>query len=577
MNKIWTVAFLGLLSQWTFGQLTYNGCSEIGSRDNNFSFDHIISQETDQSLNKPIKMDFLARDDGNVDIYFTQQTGEIKKYDGGSGAISEIGSVDSHWDNGKQEDGLIGIALSPTFKEDNHLYVYYSHTQDGYRISRLTLNNGQLGNEVVMIKIPSSRGRWHTSGSMRFDDYGNLWVTVGDNEQMRKGPASTADMRGGILRIHPEPDGSYTIPDGNLWEFAAAHFEGQGDNATADEYRDENKMKREIYAMGTRNAYTLTLDPVRQWAMYGDCGPDTESGNQTDQGRWTEEHTIVTEPGFLGWPYYAAVSYYMPDVAYGTGNESYWGAGIPANAPTNTDNQSGSIEKLMPVVPGTYNYAHSCAMSGPIYRYDGSNSSSRKLPPHFNNKWLVSDFQQNWIRAISVTENGGIQGNPVTLFQNNPFSKIIDFQVGPDGALYVLQHSCGTWYTTDDCSGIIRIGYNGDCEDPNLQPARSGCKDPSFREYDEGAEFDNPAACKTPSSSITFRKPKDLGIQFSTGYIEFTKAIKVEIAFRDISGKLISGQSIEGPARLAVPKHSGVLIAQFTTSEGGSQKRITGF
>ena len=44
---------------------------------------------------------------------------------------------------------------------------------------------------------------FHTAGALAFDGYGDLAVAVGDNQQTDLGPANTADLRGGILRIHP--------------------------------------------------------------------------------------------------------------------------------------------------------------------------------------------------------------------------------------------------------------------------------------------------------------------------------------------------------------------------------------
>jgi glucose/arabinose dehydrogenase len=69
-----------------------------------------------------------------------------------------------------------------------------------------------------------------------FDTKGNLYITVGDNTNpfatnyaplddrpgrqnfdAQRTAANTKDLRGKVLRIHPEPDGSYTIPAGNLF------------------------------------------------------------------------------------------------------------------------------------------------------------------------------------------------------------------------------------------------------------------------------------------------------------------------------------------------------------------------
>lgn len=81
---------------------------------------------------------------------------------------------------------------------------------------------------------------------MKFDVDGNLYITVGDNGSLMKGPANTNSWRGGMLRIKPQEDGTYSIPAGNLWETAAKHFDAKGNATVAAKYRDSTKAKREV-------------------------------------------------------------------------------------------------------------------------------------------------------------------------------------------------------------------------------------------------------------------------------------------------------------------------------------------
>ena len=80
----------------------------------------------------------------------------------------------------------------------------------------------------------------HAGGGMAFDDEGNLYVGSGDSnssggsqgysgnnwtqeyqgisfQDARRTSGNTNDLNGKILRIHPEADGTYTIPEGNLF------------------------------------------------------------------------------------------------------------------------------------------------------------------------------------------------------------------------------------------------------------------------------------------------------------------------------------------------------------------------
>src|SRR5690606_6742029 len=149
---------------------------------------------------------------------------------------------------------------------------------------------------------------------IRFDKHANLWVTVGDNGGSTApgsfstanpfAAANTASPFGKILRVKPKPlpdagaapapgaGSTYDIPEGNLFPSTA-------------------QALPEIYVMGTRNPYTLSLDSVRGAIGWGDIGPDAALNNaalpqaSTDPAKQAEEFNFTTTPGNFGWPYWA--------------------------------------------------------------------------------------------------------------------------------------------------------------------------------------------------------------------------------------------------------------------------------
>jgi Glucose/sorbosone dehydrogenases len=109
---------------------------------------------------------------------------------------------------------------------------------------------------------------------MAFDTKGNLYVSTGDNSNpfasgyapvderpghmpwdAQKSSGNTNDLRGKIIRIHPEPDGTYTIPDGNLFPKGTA------------------KTRPEIYTMGHRNPYRISIDSHTGFLYWGESVP----------------------------------------------------------------------------------------------------------------------------------------------------------------------------------------------------------------------------------------------------------------------------------------------------------------
>src|SRR5688572_27710160 len=181
------------------------------------------------------------------------------------------------------EDGLQGIAIDDDFATNRWVYVYYApplstpggdapgngagpSSFDAFKghnqLSRIKLaanNTLDLASEQKILQVPTDRGICcHNGGEIDFDAAGNLYLSTGDDanpfesdgyapidERSTRNPAfdaqrssaNTNDLRGKLLRISVQADGSYTIPAGNLFT--------PGTLGT----------RPEIYAMGFRNPF----------------------------------------------------------------------------------------------------------------------------------------------------------------------------------------------------------------------------------------------------------------------------------------------------------------------------------
>jgi cytochrome c len=295
-------------------------------------------------------------------------------------------------------------------------------------VARYTLNGaGQIdmASEKVILAIPAVEARLHTGGALAFDAQGNLFITVGDNAAGEEGPGNTNDLRGKILRIKPKEDGSgYTIPAGNLFPEGTA------------------KTKPEIYIMGTRNAYSVALDPLRPgWVGWGDVGPDGK-GN-------AEEHNAAAKAGNYGYPFYA-------------GDQIQLIAGGTPQAPVNNNPKNTGLNALPPAIKATNAYPQAAAVTGPLFRFNAKSTAPYKFPPHFEGMWFVTDFSKNTMDTILLNQAGDTKVAVSQVFKNLRLDRPLDFQQGPDGALYAINYS--GWFSATATTALVRLEYSGSCK-----------------------------------------------------------------------------------------------------------------
>ncbi len=495
---------------------TYGTCSPIAESD--FTAVKLVPAST--GIKEPIKMATHADAAGNVDVYWAERGGDVKKYSGGAKTVKTMGTVLTELE---YESGLTGIALDPKFDTNHWMYLYYTtggaDPKDFFRISRFTVGSNDMldmASEKIVLTFQAKHGGMHSGGAMRFDGNNDLWITVGENQAGENGTANTNDLRGKILRIHPTDDGKYTIPAGNLFAEGTA------------------KTRPEIYVMGGRNPYTLALDPVRKAVVWGDVGPD--------QGLITEEFNFTKVPGNFGYPYFAGANEILPGF---TGKS-------PA-APTNNATGNTGLVSLPAAIPAIYAYKQSSAATGPIYYYQNSINTKIKFPPHFDGTWFVSNMRPNWFEGVTLNAAGTVKETTERLFPSM-FGPIIgealDFEFGPDGALYVLSYG-ESWRAADSKTGIVRIEYKGSCL-PTDFVSKIGTVSINKTQLDQ-----NTFKMENQSFSILSEGPHILEIH-------------------DIAGRLVFAKTGIGPARysmLEIPKN-GIYLLRLQNAAGVFSKKL---
>ncbi|HCA86449.1 MAG TPA: sugar-binding protein [Streptomyces sp.] len=441
-------------------------------------------------------------------VFFIQRTGELKLIDQQNMEVSTALDLEYTPEMTSQSDGLLGLALDPDFAENNWLYLLHSDkTEKRLNLSRFTIdgNTADPASEKRLLTVPTyrdeGRANSHMAGSLAFDRHGNLYAATGDNTDPfasdgfapideRDGrrawdaqgtSGNTADLRGKILRITPQDDGTYTVPEGNL--FAPG----------------TEKTRPEIYAMGMRNPFRITVDPISDALLVADYGPDARQADPDRGPEGTVEFNRITEAGNYGWPYCVGDNTPFSDYDFATGEsgEKYDCGALVNDSPNNT-----GLRELPAAQPALVHYAYSASaefpelgtggggpMSGPVYDYDPDNASRTKFPEYFEGKWLNYELTRKWFKSFSVQQEDQSFSDPRFdpvkrgdlqsingIFEDMKWNQPFDADYGPDGSLYVIDFGLGSGTGrggSNEGSGIYRIDYVADGRLPDAKVSAS--------------------------------------------------------------------------------------------------------
>ena len=422
-------------------------------------------------LDEPTELTVLP--DGKV--VFTERKGAVKLYDPATESVKKIAELNVHT---KFEDGLMGVARDPNFYRNHWIYMYYSPAGDEpvQHLSRFLLLGDSLimASEKLILTVDVQREQCcHTGGSIAFGPDGNLFLSTGDDtnpfesdgyapidERPGRAPfdaqgssANSNDLRGKVLRIRVNDDASYEIPEGNL--FAKDGSDGY-----------PARGRPEIYTMGTRNSYRISVDQATGWLYWGDVGNDAREDSKRGP-RGYDEVNQAKAAGNFGWPYFRGNQAY-PDYDFATGEI---GDLYDADAPVNTSPNNTGAKVLPPFQEALIWYPYEVspdfpmlgeggrnAMAGPVYHYDAYPYGQKRFPKYYDSKLFIYDWMRDWIKAVTLDENGDLVRIEPFL-DSVKFSHIIDMEMGPNGEMYVLEYG-NDWFAANANAMLARIDYS---------------------------------------------------------------------------------------------------------------------
>ena len=338
-------------------------------------------------------------------LFVIEQSGIIKVFNTDPNVLSaqiflDLTSIVEQ-DPGYTEEGLLGLAFHPEFKENGYFYVNYTdyapkrNVIARYNVSNNNPNLADPQSSLILLEVNQPYSN-HNGGQLGFGDDGYLYISFGDGGSAgdpQNNSQNLQNLLGTIVRIDidsSEDGKNYSIPLDNPF------------------LQVPNAMD-EIYAYGLRNMWRFSWDPITNLLWGADVG----------QYEWEEVNIIYS--GFnYGWNIME-------------GNHCY-----PAGSNCNAENLEPPIYEYPLYVDGV------CSITGGfVYR-------GNEIPSLYG-KYVYSDWCTGDIWALKYFDDGSVQNEDLISTGLN----VTSFGLDPNNELLLCANSKIYKIVSDEDIGIL--------------------------------------------------------------------------------------------------------------------------
>ncbi|GBD91086.1 quinoprotein glucose dehydrogenase B precursor [bacterium BMS3Abin04] len=300
------------------------------------------------------------------------------------------------------EQGLLGLAFHPNYKDNGFFFIDYTAANprrtiiSRFKVSNTNLDIADKNSESVLLEVAQPFSN-HNGGQVSFGPDGYLYVSFGDGGSGGDPDNNGQNLNtllGSIIRIDiNESSGNlnYSIPPDNP-------------------FVNQNDKRSEIYAYGLRNTWRFSFDKPTGKLWAADVG----------QNAW-EEIDIIKEGGNYGWRIMEGLHCFNPSTGC---------------------NENG-LEK--PVLEYGHNSTGGYSITGGFV-YRGQNA------PSFINKYIYADFVSGNIWALQLSDTSASN----KLLKNTNLS-ISTFGIDEGEELYFADYSAGKIYKFEE-EGVSSVG-----------------------------------------------------------------------------------------------------------------------
>jgi hypothetical protein len=333
------------------------------------------------------------------------------------------------------ELGLLGFQFDPDYGSNCYVFVFYTaasqNTNKRNILSRFYVPNcsqlntavASIESECKLIEITKTTSV-HNGGSIQFDSFKNLYLSVGDGGPQNDGSANgqnTYNLFGSIVRIAPgRPSNPFLCSGSNNYTIPLTN-----------PFLNNNGGLQEIYAYGLRNPWTCRFLQPGDKFYCGDVG----------QVKYEEVDRMVLG-GNYGW------SIAEGDGKFNQANDLEYQTLLASpnyQRPLADYRHSGQYDLNPRTIENLLGF--SVIYGGP---YFGSILNSKYRGAH-----IFADYNEMSVGAIFVDETGNPPRFPTAeliIVESPPISRV---RYGPDGEPYFI-----TYFGIDYPSPIFKFSPN---------------------------------------------------------------------------------------------------------------------
>ncbi|MBL0235312.1 MAG: PQQ-dependent sugar dehydrogenase [Saprospiraceae bacterium] len=342
---------------------------------------------------------------GDERIFIVEKAGRIKIFNNGKIQDTVFLNITSKVNSRGNEQGLLGLAFHPDFKNNGYFFVNYINNNSPnqtviarYKLSAFSPNKADSTSEKVILTIDQPFNN-HNGGCLQFGKDGYLYIGMGDGGSAND-PNNNAQngnsLLGKMLRIDIDTAANYSVPANNP-------------------FVKDSTVKDEVWAIGLRNPWRFSFDRLTGDMWIGDVG----------QGTWEEvDFQSATSKGGenYGWRCYEGNANFNTTSCKPKSTFTF-----PAHVYLSDENNQG------------------CSITGG-YVYRGKNC------PSLFGKYFFGDYCSGLIWEI---ENKGD-----TMFSNKQAyffkrSEISSFGEDVNGELYMIAIAEGSLYQICEACNIV--------------------------------------------------------------------------------------------------------------------------